>query len=307
MFCPQCSEAVEPGAAFCGNCGQALDLPMPLPPAPFGPPSAVEADPAAVSLPAYAVADPARQRGETRAMVGLIIAVLAIPAAAVPLLGWVLAIAGLILATTTRRMLQRKLMPNLAIAFSSLGLVLSAGVYVYVTQVQTKTKPAEVLTAQSGTDSESLATSRPVSALVETPCYSVSVVGLDMADNAKGSCNVKLYDAVTLGESNRALVVDAVKQGEITSANFVETSKALVDTYLAASLPGFAMVTQQTTVFAGSKAYIIEAKNTATTTSMQLAIVLHTSTNGENLFVIAYARNGAPANLADVAQAWEWK
>lgn len=309
MYCQRCSEAVEPGAAYCGNCGQALAVPMPLPPAPFGPPSEslpVDAENSADVIPSYAQVDPIQQKAETRAMIGLIVAVLAIPAAAIPLLGWGLAIAGLILATTIRHHMARKLMANLAISFSTVGLLLSLGVFIHVSQAQTK--PAKTMTAQSDALDDGVSTVQGgVSAIVDTPCYSVAVTGLGKIDSSKDSCNARLYDADTLAASSQALVIDAIKQDEITALNFAEASKGLVDEYLAGSLPGFTIGSQRVGSFAGSKAYIVEAKNGTAGTAMQLAIVLHASGNGENLFVVAHARNAGRADLATIAKTWEWK
>ena len=294
MECSRCGEAVDAGAAYCGNCGVALTPTQPVAVVPFAPTS--------VSLPAYAVASPSQHKAESKSMIALILSILAVPGSIVPILGWLLAIAGIVMASIARAKMPRKTMNNVAIGFGSLAILLSAGVFVYA--LQQSGRP-NARTALNRTDGQQ-ATTRGTAGVIDTPCYSVDVAGLDNIENTSGSCKAQAFNADTMVASTNAFNVEGVLQESITEANLAEAGQVIANTYLHATMPDLVVVSQASGRFAGSPAYIIHGKSKGNVT-IELALVLHKVPHGENVFVLAHAINDEQANLAPFEASWKWK
>jgi hypothetical protein len=292
MECPRCGEVVDAGAAYCGNCGVALAQTQPI--------SAVPSATDPMPLPAYAVANPSQHKAESKSMVALILGILALPASIVPLLGWLLAITGIVMASIARAKMPRKTMNNVAIGFGSLAVLLSAGVFVFNVQ---QPKPS---TAGRAGDGSELATTRGVAGIIDTPCYSVDVPGMDNVEHASGSCKAQAFNADTLLTSTNAFNVEGVYQEAINEANLAEAGQVIANNYLRTAMPDLVVASQSSGRFAGSPAYIIRGKSKGNVT-IELALVLHTVPHGENVFVLAHAINDAQASLAQFEAGWEWK
>lgn len=317
MNCPQCQLPAEPDAAFCGNCGQALQLVAAMPTAEAAGDAVHTAGPSdKAPLPAYAVAaaSPERQQLESKAMTGLIISVLAVPGALIPVLGASLAVAGLIMATTARGI--HKTMRNLSLAFASVAVALSVGVYVWSLQQAADTsRQAQAGQGQANggadgqlqADNEAAKEAEMVEEQVfETPCYSLAMAGLDFSESSRDSCKLWMRNAVNLADASNAYSVDAVMQQQVTAENLAATGRQLADTYIKSSMPGFTVTSQSTGSFAESQAYLISGSNTSNVT-MQMALVLRPVTHGENLFVIVHATSKGKANVANLEADWKWK
>ncbi|MEO8785253.1 MAG: zinc ribbon domain-containing protein [Candidatus Saccharimonadales bacterium] len=121
MDCPKCGEPVQADTEFCGSCGQALAVPA----APLAP-TAV-APPLATPTPALA---PVSHPTKNKAVAGLMLSTLAIPASILPILGLVLGISGLVLGTISRQY-GKKVLSLLAIIFGGIAIALSLGVWVH--------------------------------------------------------------------------------------------------------------------------------------------------------------------------------
>ena len=94
------------------------------------------AAPAAPAVPVAAHSHP----GETRAIIGLIVAILSVPGAIIPILGLVLAITGLVLGSLSIRF--KRVLAILALVFAGLGLVLSILAWAYNVQHRDGKTPA---------------------------------------------------------------------------------------------------------------------------------------------------------------------
>lgn len=299
MDCPRCGEATDPGAAFCGNCGQALD-----PAAAVVPASSLSPRPAAV--PAYAVANPQAERAETKAMVALILSILALPAAILPLLGWVLAAASITIGLSSRKHAPRRMMSNVALGFASFAVLLAGGTFTYnIVQYDKDDATARQPAFNSTQNTDS--TARIVTgSVVDTPCYTLDVGGLEHIQHVASSCNAQAFNADTMLASTNALNIEAVSQNKVTESNLADTGREVADNYLRSSLPNLVITAQGLGSFAGSPAYIISGRNGATVT-IELALVVRKVSHGENVFVLAHAINDAQADLSQFETSWEWK
>ena len=333
MNCPRCSQPTDEGAAFCGNCGQAL-------PAPFAPPShqsvqppvqdsvsattetvaekletADEADNAdkqpETEIPAYAVAKPAEQDRESKLVTGLILAVLAIPAGLfIPGLGFILGAVGLVMATMSRNT-PKKLASNLAIGFSSLAIVVSVGAFIYYANHQLNSADADKTASQTAEDElPNLKQATPDGTgaqFVDTPCYSAVMPKLVMLDMAEGSCTFKTYNAATANAATTIYTVDAATNKNLTAANFTDTIKPVAGQTIGLVAPGFKVVAEKAGTFADSPAYIVDAKNDKGDT-IQLLMVLHQTAHNENVFaLVGGASNNKVVDLSELALQWVWK
>lgn len=297
MDCPRCGEAVDPGASFCGNCGQALD--------PVAAVSVASSRP--VPLPTYAVVSPQAERAETKAMVALILGILALPAAVLPVLAWLLAGASIVVGLSARRQAARKMMSSMAVGFASFAILLAAGVFTYnLVQYDKGTVVAGNQKTLGSTDDSSTAVESVVGSVVDTPCYTFDVGGLENVQHAAGSCSAQAFNADTMIASTNALNIEAIVQDKVTASNLTETGKEVVDNYLRTSLPHLTITSQGLGTFAGSPAYNISGRNGSNVT-IEMALVVHKAAHGENVFVLAHALNNGQADLSQFETTWEWK
>jgi hypothetical protein len=286
MNCPRCSELVEPGAAFCGNCGQAVR---------------------GLPAPGYELADKSRFRAEKRTMVGLLIAVLAIPGALIPALGVAMAVIGLVLATTSRAV-PKKLMSNVAICIAGLAILLSAGMFAYRIDQAEKTKKAAEASqaAEDEADIAVQAIEPIVGGVLDTPCYKLKVPSLKNVEQDGDSCNLRAYSGADLASSSEFLTIDTAWREGTTDAAFMEVAKQSATASLADNLKDFTVTSQGPGSFAGSPAYILDAKDDAGST-VRLAMVSHQVTHGENVIVLVHGLEKGQADLSAVEQSWQWK
>jgi hypothetical protein len=341
MNCSQCSEAIEPGALFCGNCGQPLQAansstPATSPktvstePVAAVPPSpvarvlsnatdAVSPQPApsqtggpvlasnASGLPGYAVVNPVQHKAETKAMFALVAGVLSLPGSIIPFLGITLAVTALVLSTIARGNMQKKLMSTLAIIFAVLGILASIGMFIYAVQYEANNVNSS-LGSSSSNESTVPGTAAVSGSKLDTPCYSVSMIpALKNITNAAGSCSAQAFNDDTLNNSSNALAIEAVKQAKANENNFPDVAKNFVDNYIADSLPDYVVTSRKVGTFAKSASYTVNAKKNGQNTTIQLALVYHPVVNGESLYILAHAIDEGQANLSDFESTWVWK
>ena len=116
MNCLNCQQPLEAGAAFCGNCGQAVAA------------NTVAASTA--SAPAKAV----QRRGEKRALLAVLFGVAGIAGGLfIPLLGLVLGVAGLVMGTLSHSGSRRGL-STAGLFLSGLALLVSLATWTYAVQ-----------------------------------------------------------------------------------------------------------------------------------------------------------------------------
>ncbi len=346
MKCTRCSELIEPGATFCGNCGQpvvqaapapmpapapaaAVPAPVPVAPAPSAaapvgqPPVAVapqapttwaQAAPAPAMnptgpMPSYAVADPAHQKSETKSMVGLVLSVLSMPGALIPILGLVLGIVGLVIGTTTRAT-AKKTISMLTIIFSVIGILGAIGSYIYFLHQDQQKKTSSLSSQQDSSSTsgsgQSSGSATASSRSIDTPCYKVDVPKLTTLDNASGSCNLKSYNTASSSTATNIYTVDTLAQSGVTADKFVAVAKSSLSDQLKATLPGFVVSSEKTTTFADSPAYVINGKYQSNI-GVEMMFVYHPVAHGENIYVIVHAIQDGTGDTSTLSKNWTWK
>lgn len=312
-ICANCGQQIEPGAVFCGNCGQALQVALQPPTSPLlGITPLLEATVA--PLPAYAVANPASQKGETKAMTGLVISILAVPAAIIPFLGMAMGITGLVLGTLSRITI-RKTVNNLAISFSCLAILASIAMFVYNISNYNSQQAAKLDQTNLDTTNQSLAVGNNTDTkavgsgsrrAVDTVCYKASLEKLSIFNNVAGSCAFRTYDDESLAAATKLFTVDAANEADITEANFAGIAKDLIAKTFKSNLPTFTITDEKASTFANSPGYLVSGKDNGDG-FIQMAIVLHPVAHGENIFVMVHAVNDMEANVGLLEKGWVWK
>lgn len=319
MNCPNCHQPIDPGAAFCGNCGH------PLPPAvtqtsnpvagqasPLAqnvalqpPPQPMTAVPqpiaAAPGLPAYAVATPAQHVGETKALLAIIFGILGLLGAIIPLIGIAFGVTGIIMGSLSRHSAKRTI-STVGIVVSSLAIVASLGVLAYfiANPDLLETKKA------STTNSHNLPSNSISASSLSTPCYSTTFSSKLNISNAQHSCDMAAFNGTTLETSSNFYKVYADKTSLTSDTGFTDIAKAAIEKDVQTNLPGFSVKSEKVSQFSGSAAYIVTAIDEADGIIVVEEAIYHPVSNGENVFILVHATTGNSANLNDLEAAWQW-
>lgn len=339
MNCSKCGQPLDQGAAFCGNCGQPVIIQTtyaapvqsktvsaskpnhPVPPqipvqpstisqvyvnTPQAPPIVMPPIVAAMpnmngALPAYAVPVISQQDKELKAAMAIVCGTLGVLTSIfIPLIGLVLAVTGIVLASTAR--LNRKhTMSLVGLLISILALLVGLGSWAYVIahdQKLTQNKATAVVPISATTPST-------VSSKVATPCYSINFEEKLNVQNNGGSCNMNAYNGSTLSNSTNAYKVYATAAATITSANFSSIAKSAIEQDIAKSLPSFTITNEVSGEFANSPAYYVTAEDAQGVEVIEAA-ALHATSPGDNFFVFVHAVTGGVDDLNLLQAGWRW-
>lgn len=333
MNCPQCSQPLENGAIFCGNCGLALQAapappPLPalssqLPPLPSPLYSAPPINPIATALanplsplgynglpvgrlagsvmaiPSYALSQP--QPASLKLVLALVCGIVgSIGALFMAILGIALGVTGIILATTAPRSARPKL-KIAGLVMSILAIIAGLGVWVSVIAAG-----ANLASSQSGDISGK---SPNGVAGTTTPCYSFSFASTSKlnVENTSAMCSLNAYNASSLATSSEIYKVLSSTALTVGPANFASVSKAAIEQDIRQSLPSFVITSEHSGQFAGSPAYFVNASDSATNVAFQETTVLHATARGDNLFVLIHATSGSKTDLSELEANWQWK
>ncbi len=328
--CPQCGHPVNAGDVYCGNCGQPLQAPAanhdtsppqaspPPPPAAAVPGAAPQPGPApgnqAAPPPMYgqyagaAGPAPMGQPGmippagnapgitphpdEKKALIGMILGIIGIPGALIPILGWGLGIAGIILSTKARRT-YKHLTTTLGIVFSVIALVLSTIVFIIALEHVVSQNKQKLSSTSTSTSSVQLTQA------ADTPCFSTDInSGMTLQPN-NGACTLTAYG------NHSSYIVNGENDPAITSANFQDIStKSLAIAIQSQNLTQNGNFVK--TTFANSPAYLVNITDKASGLTGQFATVLHKSAPGDNFFIVG-AVGGGDYTLANLQTNWQWK
>ena len=295
MNCQNCKEIIEPGAGFCGNCGQPVQ-PMAEP---FTP---VHTAALAAGVPGYALAKPSQHTGENKALLALLFGVAGVVGGLfMALVGLALGISGIVMGTMSRSSTKRGL-STAGLFMSSLAVLASLGVWTYAI----KHNPATQKTA-SRTTAHSLNAPAVSASDLSTPCYSMGFVDKLNVSNASGSCDMSAFNGATLDNSTNAYKVYANQAPAANAQNFTSLVKPALEKDVKNNLPGFAVDSERVAEFAGSPAYIVSTSNNAQGIALVEAAVLRQVNNGDNVFILVHAVTGRTTDLSTLEAQWQWK
>jgi hypothetical protein len=301
---------------YCGNCGhqiQAVNSPIanaivgstgqPQPNASdytfFG---NIAANGAGMSLPRYAV-DTTHAHNHLKVILAMVFGVIGIAGAFfIPLLGLILGIAGVVLATTATHD-SGKWLKRAAFTMSLFAFLSGLGVWAYVANNNPKLHPQVAQKAATVNSSANAITALGVS----TPCYSITFPENLNIDNASGSCVMNAYNGKTIEASSNVYKVLTSASSTITSANFVGLSKKAIENDVSQNLPGFIISGEGSGTFAGSQAYFVNAADSGSNVAVEEAAVLHSSATGSEVFIIVHITFGTATNLSILESHWQWK
>lgn len=327
MNCPNCHEPVEPGAAFCGNCGYPVqasalanssvnsnDTPLErqqLQPQPAdaqsnpipNPQLQVAASPLdnrVGTVPSYAVASPNQHAGETSALLSVIFGVIGLVGSGflIPIIGLVFGVGGLCMGTISRRKAQRRL-AIIGLFIAALAIV--AGLSALVWNIEHNKN-----SGQNAKTGQSDSASRVLSEL-STPCYSFNLIDKYNVSNKSGSCDATIFNGQTFATSTNVYKIVATKAGTNNPETFTDLAKQAIDQDVQNNLPGFTITSQGPASFSGSLAYTVYANDQSQDTAVVETGVLHQIKNGDNAFDILHAINGSSVNLQTLEAQWQWK
>lgn len=308
MNCPNCHQVVDVGAAFCGNCGQALQVTDLTPIAQASQnQSATQTDDslssqplvaAAGGVPPYAFSIPAQHIDETKALLALLLGIAGLVGALFfALLGLTLGVIGIIMGTLSRSSTKRGL-STVGIMASSVAILAALAVWAYAIKQnsQTNHKVAAQNSAPAITTSD-----------LTTPCYSVGFVDKLNVNNSSNSCDMKAFNGQTIEASTDAYKIYANQSGVTNATMFTAIAKQAIDKDVKTNLPNFSITNERVASFAGSPAYAAIAVDKSHDVAVIEEAVFHKVAHGDNVFVLVHAIAGKTADILTLEAQWQWK
>jgi len=345
MNCIRCGQPLDPGAAFCGNCGQPVAQAAAQPPAQTPPPMPVAAATPAVQPVAVVPAAPQPPQPPVQPVVAQPVSQIpaqqvsqpvagvtpaqpaAVPqgqppvAAGVPAYavsppaqpGEVKAIIGLIAGVLA---IPGALIPIIGLSLSTVCLVLAS------LSLRTKRKMAKisfalgclgVLLSLAGFayNVQHLSQTRLGSATqaISTPCYDVKLNTSLHITNTSGSCTTTAYLGDSADTAVQAYLLDGSTEADVTDANFAQISQQAASTIVTTMSDAhrtFQITSENNGTFGGEKAYFINV-STPDGAHGRIALVLHHAPNGNNVFVVYAVNSSGGVDLASIESHLVWK
>jgi len=287
MNCQNCHQPLDPGAAYCGNCGQPVTASQPVPSQPLVQMAAA---------PAYALATPAQHAGETQSLLAIVLGVAGIIGALfMALVGLLLGLVGVVFGTLALNTPRRRL-AVIGIVIASLAIIAGLASWAYVVRHDSRLSSHSSQPATTNVASE-----------LSTPCYSAGFVDRLTISNSSDSCDMSAFNGETLDASTNAYKIYA-NHSNVTDANsFMSLAKQALEKDVATNLPTFTIDSQRVSRFAGSPAYIVSTSDKAHNFAVTEAVVMRKVRTGDNVFVILHANDGKSADLDILESQWRWK
>lgn len=319
MNCRHCHRPLDPGAAYCGNCGQAVVVDNSLSSSTHTMSKlaiertlqAVRGDDDTIAattgssltfndaaIPSYALATPQTHNSEIPAVLSVVCGIAGIAGAGfVALVGLGFGIAGLVLGTTAYA--KKRKLSTVGIVFSSLAIIVGLAVWAYAIKHDSLLRHNNGYGGGVG--------SAATSASIGTPCYSAGFVDSLTIQNSKGSCDMNAYNGRTLDGSTNAYKIYANQIPLVNNNNFSDFAKQALEKDIRSSLPNFHIVKEEVVLFADSPAYIVTTASPSKNVSLIEAAVFHPVQNGENVFILVHAVNGKAVDLRTIEAEWLWR
>ncbi|HEY1645534.1 MAG TPA: zinc ribbon domain-containing protein [Candidatus Saccharimonadales bacterium] len=297
-LCRSCNEEIEDGAVYCGNCGVKLtrgSLAKQVYENGSATTTAIALNPASPNIPAYATNhDHHKQHWAALALAFGILAVCG--GLLIPILGVSFAVIGIVLSTSSLRITHGWLKSS-GLIVPVIALLFSLGVYVNALNHSPKVQEANQAATSDGVATIS----------VTTPCYTLTFGSELNVNNSSGSCSMNAYNGTALGNSSSIFKVVASQTTNVSITNFDSLAKQAIETDISKNLPGFSITSEQSNLFDGSPAYIIQAYNQSSNVAFSEEVILHSTSSGkDNYFDIVHATNGQSASLANLQKTWQW-
>jgi hypothetical protein len=244
---------------------------------------------------AYTQVNPQQRSGETKSLLSVVCGVLGIIGGLIlPIIGLALAIAGVVFGTMSRQSIRRW-QSTVGIILSSLAILVSLGMWVYV--VQQDSKPAK-------TDKNAKTS---ITATLATDCYSANFIDRLNVVGDGHNCDTTAYNAETLDTSSNAYKVFASKSKLTDTAAFTDTAKQALEDDIKTNLPEFNIDTERVAGFAGSPAYSVTASSKSQGVAVIETAVYHQAKTGDNVFILVHAVDDKTADLKILEAQWQWK
>lgn len=338
MQCPNCGEDLENGAAFCGNCGQAI-APSPdqaaltnaansEPPAPAEPgtPAATQSETpstiaqvwdrqaadvsartrypgtvavaASTGIPAYAIPVASEQSREMKAGMSVVLGAIGTVA------GLFIPLVGLALGVvglvlaTISRHNLKHRLNLVGTIVSIICILIALASWAYV--VAHDPRFNHKVATNNRSNNSSVAAQNVI-----TPCYVVNFASRLNVQNNSGSCSMNAFNGDTLDDSSDAYKIYGTTSS-VTAAGFTVLAKQAIENDVHESLPSFTITHEVAGQFAKSPAYFVTASN-GTGISVMEAAALHQTGNGDNFFVFVHAVNANSVDLHDLQAGWRWE
>lgn len=224
-----------------------------------------------------------------KAITAFIIGILACIGALIPILGLVLAITGIIIGSLSIRP-PRKVLAILGVVFSSLGLLFSIAVFVYV---------YKELDQQTKQPQATLVGTRVLA--IDTSCYSVELPYHMAVTQAPGSCTFQALDS----KSGEQYTVKVLNVPKLTVKSLKEAAQLDVRNVINA-IPGGIVDSEQAGLFSGSPAYTLAI--TAGDGSAGTISYVYRKTDQGNLIIVLHTQAvGQNYDLAAIEKNWTWQ
>lgn len=326
MQCPNCHHLIDAGAAFCGNCGQPVAVAAPVASSPIAAGYAnaaiqpavplvtnVAAMPAAMAphpgVPAYAAPTPSHH---TKGILSIVFGSISIVFCLIPLISIVLGITGVILGTLSPKQAGKGIKIT-GIILSSVGILFGLaawGIFIAASPEIKQMQAENNKTSQTQPVASGSTTTTPATAastlVVDNGCYSISLSKSMTVNKSSTGCDAQMYTGGSATNPAEAFTVMSVNEPSITTANFGDIKDAITDE-MAQVMPGYTITAQRSGTFKGSPAFYVDLSKDGSSLSAEEATVLHTSPQGDNIFIIAHAANGSSTNLSGLEAGWTWK
>jgi hypothetical protein len=280
MKCNHCGAEVNAGATFCGNCGQPMT------------PTQGPAQPVATYNPAgVAVPSPTLPKN-TKATLAMVFGILGLVGWLIPILGCALAIAAIVLGTTSMKQPHK----SFAVAGIILAIpVLGLSIFAWVKNAETIMENQKAKTAQQSN------APGVISSSLDTPCYSANFGEDFKIVQSSGSCTAKASNSSSTDIYNFKAIASNKKAEELEQVSQKDMDNVL------GLFAGSKITNKTASTFAGSPAYVYNFSISSLGTIGTAIYIRRESLDSINTFIVVRETTGSDSSLNNLESTWQWK
>ncbi len=284
-LCPNCNEPIEDGAIYCGNCGFKLLTQAPYSNGQnnFVPTYSKTKIYHRKHWPSYSV---------IFGLVGVASSLI------IPIVGLIVGILAIILSTSS---INNKSNKKYRIAGLVIGII---AIIIAITFIVISVSHNNSLNKK---DTQTILNNATV--YVTTPCYEIKFSTLfNFSNRKKNSCNLIAYYGPKLSQASQIYNIEATYNSAVNSNNLDNFAQNAISQDIATNLKGFRELSNNSTIFEGSRAYYITAYNPNTDNSIIEEMVYHPSLNTNyNIYIIVRSEISKSTNLNSLESAFIWQ